>query len=259
MKEKVERNYFKKGKIADCPSFNRTILGSFADLFVCWSIITSKFAICKGNDMKKFLVILLSALCVLSLTACGDSKKNSEAETTDKKSDNQQTSDKDESGSQSTIKSPLDLLNTVWNTYKDDEKFSAAGGEMTEDKAVMDAPGEHGVTDSAVLDSSLGFPPAAADKIDAAASLVHMMNANTFTCGAFHVKNKDDISEITGLLKDNILQRQWICGFPDKLVVVTVDDYIVSFFGENEIVETFKTKLTAACSSAKVVIEEPIQ
>ena len=84
MKEKVERNYFKKGKIADCPSFNRTILGSFADLFVCWSIITSKFAICKGNDMKKFLVILLSALCILSFTACGDSKKNSEAETTDK-------------------------------------------------------------------------------------------------------------------------------------------------------------------------------
>ena len=130
---------------------------------------------------------------------------------------------------------------------------------MTEDKMVMDAPGEHGVTDSAVLDTSFGFPPAAADKIDAAASLIHMMNANTFTCAAYHVKNADDVSEITGLLKDNIMQRQWICGFPDKLVVVTVDDYIVSFFGENEIVNTFKTKLTAAYSSANVVIEEMIE
>ncbi len=209
--------------------------------------------------MKKFLVILLSALCILSLTACGGSKKDSEKGTTDKNSDNQQTSGKDQSDNQSEIKSPLDLLNTVWSTYKDEEKFSVAGGEMTEDKMVMDAPGEHGVTDSALLDTSFGFPPAEADKIDAAASLIHMMNANTFTCAAYHVKNADDISAITGSLKDNIMQRQWICGFPDKLVVVTVDDYIVSFFGENGIVETFKTKLTAACSSAQVVIDEPIQ
>lgn len=208
--------------------------------------------------MKKFLVILLSALCILSLTACGGSKKDPENGTTDKKSDNQQTSGKDESN-QTEIKSPLDLLNTVWGTYKDEEKFSAAGGEMTEDKVVMDAPGEHGVADAALLDSSFGFPPAAADKIDAAASLVHMMNANTFTCAAYHVKNADDISEITGSLKDNVMQRQWICGFPDKLVVVTVDDYIVSFFGENEITDTFKTKLTTAFSSAEVVIEEAIE
>ena len=58
--------------------------------------------------MKKFLVILLSALCILSLTACGGSKKDSEKGTTDKNSDNQQTSGKDQSDNQSEIKSPLD-------------------------------------------------------------------------------------------------------------------------------------------------------
>lgn len=49
-----------------------------------------------------------------------------------------------------------------------------------------------------------------------------------------------------------------MCGFPDKLVIVKVDDYVISFFGENEIVETFKTKLTAAYTSAETLCDEPI-
>lgn len=35
--------------------------------------------------------------------------------------------------------------------------------------------------------------------------------------------------------------RQWMCGFPDKLVVISVDDYLVSVFGNEELVNTFKT------------------
>ncbi len=54
------------------------------------------------------------------------------------------------------------------------------------------------------------------------------------------------------------MQRQWMCGFPDKLVILTVDNYIVSFFGANDIVDTFKGKVTAAYSSAKTVCEEPL-
>ena len=52
------------------------------------------------------------------------------------------------------------------------------------------APGNFSMDDADLLDSSLGFPAAEAGKIDGAASLVHMMNLNTFTCGAFHVKRQ---------------------------------------------------------------------
>lgn len=58
-----------------------------------------------------------------------------------------------------------------------------------------------------------------------AASLLHMMNANTFTCGAFHVKKSDDVSA----------------------------------FGEEENMNTFKEKLLAAYGTAKVVYEEAIE
>ena len=108
------------------------------------------------------------------------------------------------------------------------------------------------------MDSTLGFPSALVDKIDDAASLIHMMNANTFTCGTYHVKSSDDINNLAKAIKDNILQKQWMCGFPDKLIIVSVGDYIVSFYGNNEVLGTFQAQLTSTYPSSKVILEEPI-
>ncbi len=184
--------------------------------------------------MKRFFTMLSAAVLLLgTLTACGGGKKASAADA-------------------------LTLLTTVWNSYGDDEKFAAAGGDMSEENMTMDAPGKYSLDDTEALDASLGFPADSADKIDEAASLMHMMNANTFTCGAYHVKASGDVSSVADSLKENILNRQWMCGFPDKLVIDTVDDYIVCFFGENDIVDTFQSKLEAAYPSAETVCDEPI-
>lgn len=189
--------------------------------------------------MKKFLAIILAALLTLSLAACTGNEKPNDTNT-------------------SSVESALELLNKVWGSYTDDNKFPVAGGDTSEENMTMDAPGKFGIEDTAALDTTLGFPAASADKIDEAASLVHMMNANTFTCGAFHVKDAEAVADVCAAVKDNIMKRQWICGFPDKLVIVKVDNYIVSFFGENEIVDTFKTNLTAAYTSAETICDEPI-
>ena len=193
--------------------------------------------------MKRILAIFLTSLLTLTLAACGG---------------NENSADSDSSNDQNSVKSSLELLTTVWSSYEDDEKFPAAGGDMSEENMTMDAPGKFGIDDTAALDTTLGFPAASAEKIDDAASLVHMMNANTFTCGAFHVKNAGDIADISTAIRDNIMQRQWMCGFPDKLVIVQVDDYIISFFGEKEIVDTFKTKLNAVYTSAETICDDPI-
>lgn len=193
--------------------------------------------------MKKILVTFLAAMMAISLAACGDNSGNGADSA---------------GGSTSSIKDPLELLTTVWTSYSDEELFPVAGGDMSEENSTMDAPGNFGIADVDALDSSLGFPTASADKIDSAASLMHMMNANTFTCGAYHVKSGENTSELSAALKENIQNRQWMCGFPDKLVVAVVDDYVVAFFGENEIVDTFKTKLQAAYGQAEFVCEEPI-
>ena len=120
------------------------------------------------------------------------------------------------------------------------------------------APGNFSMDDADLLDSSLGFPAAEAGKIDGAASLVHMMNLNTFTCGAFHVKDSGDVAALCASLRENILDRHWMCGFPDKLVIVTVGDYVVSVYGYTDLVDTFTAKLAAAYPSAKTVSDDPI-
>ena len=124
--------------------------------------------------------------------------------------------------------------------------------------AVNGAPGNYSMDDADLLDSSLGFPAAEAGKIDGAASLVHMMNLNTFTCGAFHVKDSADVAALCASLRENILDRHWMCGFPDKLVIVTVGDYVVSVYGYTDLVDTFTAKLAAAYPSAKTVSDDPI-
>jgi len=189
--------------------------------------------------MKKVLSILLLMTLALALSACGQEKTTGESD------------------GQISVKSPVDLLDAVWASYDNEEdKFPAAGGDI--DNTNMEGPGKFGLDDPAALDSTLGFPAAEVDKIDGAASLLHMMNANTFTCGVFHTKDAGGISALAGQLKDNIMGRQWMCGFPDKLIIVKVDSYIVSFFGNTQIVDTFSSKLTTVYPSGEVLFDEPI-
>lgn len=44
-------------------------------------------------------------------------------------------------------------------------------------------------------------------------------------------------------LRDNIQQRQWMCGFPDKVAVAVVGEYVVSVFGAEDLVNTFMSHL----------------
>ena len=118
--------------------------------------------------MKKIVSLALAVLLVLSLAACG--------------SKNSGTGD---------VSDALTLLNTVWATYSEEEKFPVTGGDY--DHPVDDAPGAFDISNADNMDYMLGFPgPSVANLVDAA-SLMHMMNANTFTCGALRAANADEV------------------------------------------------------------------
>lgn len=183
--------------------------------------------------MKKIVSLALAVLLVLSLAACGG--KNSG------------TGD---------VSDALTLLNTVWATYSEEEKFPVSGGDY--DHPVDDAPGAFDISNADNMDYMLGFPgPSVANLVDAA-SLMHMMNANTFTCGAFHVTSKDDVETVASDLRDAIQSKQWMCGFPDKLVIFTYDQYVVSLYGDEELVNTFRDKFTATYSDSTIAYDEAI-
>ena len=187
--------------------------------------------------MKKFLSLLLAAVMTLALCACGSKPSGGSAE---------QPAD------------ALALLQTVWTSYAESDKFDVAGGDFDEQNATEGAPGRFGVQDGDQLDNELAFPAADAGKLTDAASLVHMMNANTFTAGAFHVTNTADVETVVSDLKENILSRHWMCGFPDKVIIATLGDYVIACFGADELVDTFSAKLAAAYTGVTVVCDEPI-
>lgn len=193
--------------------------------------------------MKKILAFVLAAVMVLSLAACAD--KGSEGGATSP------------SGAQTNQpKSALEILEKVWSKYSTDEKFPATGG--SEKHMKDDKPGKFDVSDTEALDFELGFPKAQASEIDDAASLMHMLNQNNFSCGVYHVKDSGNVEALAGKIKENILARQWLCGIPEKLVILTVGDYIVSVFGAGELTDTFVAKLSAEYSSAKQLFDVPI-
>ena len=186
--------------------------------------------------MKKLTALALALALTLSLTACGK---------------------KDNTGSSADVPADANtLLTTVWDSYTDDEKFPASGGDYT--TPVEDAPGAVDISDVDNLNYMLTLPVEDASKIDGAAALGHMMNANTFTCGAFHVTSKDDVDTVAQDLRDAIQSKQWMCGFPDKLVIFTYDQYVVSLYGAEDLVDTFRDKFTAAYSDSVIAYDEAI-
>lgn len=150
----------------------------------------------------------------------------------------------------------LTILNAIWNTYSDEEKFPAAGGDS--EHAVDGAPGSFDASNADNLSYLLTFPADDASLIDSAASLVHMMNLNTFTCGAFHVADANNVAKLADDLRTTIQAKHWMCGFPDKLVIVTVGQSVFSVYGNEELVNTFRDKLLASYPTAAAVYDEAI-
>ena len=147
-----------------------------------------------------------------------------------------------------------------WSSLPEEDKFPASGGDNG--SPVDDKPGKFDISDTDNLDYMLSFPAGSVDLIDSAASLTHMMNMNTFTCGAYHLS--DDVSAadaktLAQSLRDSIQSRQWMCGFPDKLVVITINEVVVAMYGYEDIINAFRDTLTASYPAAVIDFDEAIQ
>ena len=176
--------------------------------------------------------------------------KNDKADKTDK-------ADKADKAEASTPTSALNLLSTVWKSYKNDEKFPACGGDYSEENRRDDAPGKFSISDTDGLQSTLAVPEDAIGYVSGAASLTHMMNLNTFTAASLKAKS-GEADKLAAAMKESIQNRHWMCGFPDKFVIMTIDRYVVSVFGGAEQVDTFKSKTQKAFPSVKIYCEENI-
>lgn len=186
--------------------------------------------------MKKLFAVLMASIMVFGAAACSSSNEGNVTEVT--------------------AESALEVLETIWGSYGDDEKFAVHGGDYSEENAVEDAPGNYSLEDAAAVNVALGLPEENVEMVDDAASIIHMMNANTFTGAAFHVSESGNVETVVSALKDSIMNRQWMCGFPDKLVIITIGDYVLSAFGSEDNINAFAEKATAAFDGAVISVEE---
>ena len=149
------------------------------------------------------------------------------------------------------------MLNSVYELFGDDERFPASGGDFSTGELIQGA-GTFGLAEPDALDNVMGYPAAEIAKIDSAATLTHMMNQNTFSSGAYHVVAGTDVAALAEAIRANIQNRMWCCGFPDKLIVATVDDYVISAFGKNFAIDAFTKHLAEVYPNAQILIDEPI-
>lgn len=196
---------------------------------------------------QKVTAVIMSIVLLFAITGCGA-----------------KTEDKNTSEDQSTeirveVADCADVLNKVWETYGDEEKFAVMGGDFN--NPVENAAGIFGMENTESLTYSLYIPEDRVELIDEAATLIHAMNANTFTGVAFHLKNAQDAETLAEALRDQIAGTQWMCGFPDKMAIYVINggEYVVSTFGVNEAMDPFEEKLLEVYGeSAVLFIEEKI-
>lgn len=190
--------------------------------------------------MKKLMTITLALAMVLTLFAgCGKAEKPAETVPAEPMPG-----------------SALEILETVWAQYGDDEKFSIVGGNI--EANIMDAPGAVDMAYAGHLNYNLLVPENQNANITEAASMIHMMNANTFTCGVFKLTGTT-AADFGAAMHDAIQNNQWMCGFPDKMLITSFGDaYVLVAFGVNDAMTPFETHLQAAYPGLQTLYSETI-
>ena len=197
--------------------------------------------------MKKMIALLLALTMLVAFAGCN----NTNTPETTEGSKPVETTTAPTTEAAPVAASALEILETVWAQFGEDEKFFVMGGDF--DAIVDGAPGK--VTNTDFMSSNLIVPAEQVAGITDAAALTHGMNANTFTGAAYAVA---DAQAFATAMQTAIQGNRWMCGFPEKLVIAEVSGYVVVLFGHGDAVTPFQTKLTAAYPTTNVLVDEAI-
>lgn len=216
--------------------------------------------------MKRIIaIILMLALAVSMLAACTNTEPaetdgdgtNAPAGTNASDGTNAPADTEAPSGAQ-TYASAVEVLSGIYDSYTDEEKvFPVCGGDQN--NMVDNAPGAYALTEASMMDSMLGMPEAEVGKLESAASMIHMMNANTFTAAAYIVKDGTDVDALLEAIKTDINSKQWMCGFPETLVTLKSGNVIVTAFGADDLIQVFKTHAMSTIEGMTLVSEGAVE
>ena len=213
------------------------------------------------NKTKRIIALILAAAATLTLAACSndepkDPDSNANNSTSNTAADNSSSAENTDSEPVgSSYSDAVAVLDAVWAAYPESDKFPLMGGSTDVAIDYDGKPGPFTLTLTDEMKNSLKVTDSILPQIKTAASMIHMMNANTFTCAAFEVDG--DINAFSTALVDSVNSTQWMCGIPETVMTIKVGNYLIMAFGNGEVMEKFKTAATAI-DGASIVHEGPI-
>ena len=210
--------------------------------------------------MKKLIAMLLAAVLVMGLVACGTTD-NTPATTTEAPVE---TTGEVIEGTEDTVAAPAieanaatEILTTIWNAVAEDSRFFAMGGDM--ENMVDNAPGNYGLTDVEAVTATLHVPAEQVANIACASSLMHGMLANNFTAGLYQVAEGTTTADFAAAMKAAIGSAQWMCGMPETLLIAEIEgEFVLVVFGINDAINPFRTALETAFPGAEIITDEAI-
>lgn len=196
--------------------------------------------------MKKYFSLLLVAVMAVSLFAGCSTNKN---DVTDAAT---------EPATEAVAMDPVEMLNTVWNGYTanapEDLQFPVCSG-VTDDGDMIEGAGKVDLSTPDTFGNILNVPAELHAQIDDAAYMMHMMNANTFTAGVYHVVKGTDMKAFVDTLTEGIKGTQWICGFPGWLTVITYGEDVFAYYGDDQLVSLIKDETVKAFPEAEIATD----
>ena len=213
--------------------------------------------------MKKILALVLALTMVAAMAACTPANNNETTGAT--VGTTEATTEATGSNTETGDNGALALLNAAWAAFPEENKFPVMGGDAEnpnwEGPGAVTLPGAEG---NALW--NLYVPDEQLVNFTEAANMIHAMNANTFTAGAMKLAEGANAAEVAKALADAIMNTRWMCGFPERMIVVSSGDYLVVAFGHDgvsypeggKLISIFLSGLQAADANAQVLHDEAI-
>lgn len=148
----------------------------------------------------------------------------------------------------------VSLLSGIWKSYDENHRFAACGG--TTDRSADDAPGAWNLANTEELAARYLVPEDKMEVLTEGASLVHMMNSHIFTACAVRISG--DETAFVEAWRQNIQSTQWLCSWPDRLLIARVGDFILLSFGLEDNMSVFRQTLVKVYPNAEILTEEAI-
>ena len=226
--------------------------------------------------MKKIIAMLLLAGLVFSLASCmgrGKDPSGSSGETTNSGNITPSANTTTAEGLLERVYEPF-LMNMapIYGVGSAEEVKSYFVGTETETVTETDEdtgeefsydmpknePGPLSLDDRENLQNQTLFPADAVDKIQNAAIFYNLMNMNNGTFSAFKVKNASDVQVLADRLRENLKTNHWICGSPERFLIMRADDVLICAYGLETSVTAWKNAVNSAYDGAQTLYEESL-